>query len=116
MHPVSGKIGYGTHILLAAALLQGFALAGMRLVCIPKGVSCTCFRCVSCAFQTHADVTLELSCTVVWSMFCTLSECVCEISFRLLTLPPLLCSDKTKLVIPGFTDWDLWDFNLQIAI
>ena len=52
----SGKKGRGTHVHLAAALSRGFALARMRLVHVlhPRP-----------AFQTHSNVILELSCTVL---------------------------------------------------
>ena len=62
-----GKKVHGTHVRLAAALLQGFVLARMRLVCVPD-VSCTHFRCVSHTFQMHLNITMELSSTVNGSL------------------------------------------------
>ena len=57
MRPTSGKKGHGTHIHLAAAFITKF--------CSCMDASCMHPRPVLHAFQMHADVTLELSCTVM---------------------------------------------------
>ena len=53
-----------SYVSLTAALLQGFALAQMGLVCI-LNACCTLFRCIWHPIQTCVNVTLELSCTVL---------------------------------------------------
>jgi len=66
--PASGKKGRGSYASLVEALSRGFVLAQMRLIYIPDA-SCVHPRPVLHTFQMHANIILELSYTVKYSIY-----------------------------------------------